>query len=63
MTKSSARKAAAEKARSMNRKTARKVGKAHRTDRKVASKTVAEKARASYRKTAAQLRNSRCANA
>ena len=47
MTKSSARKAAAEKARSMNRKTARKVGagKAHRTDRKVASKTVAEKAR------------------
>jgi hypothetical protein len=57
MTKSSARKAAAEKARSMNRKTARKVGagKAHRTDRKVASKTVAEKARASYRKTAAQF--------
>ena len=46
MTKSSARKAPAEKAR---------VGakKAHRTNRRAASKTVAEKACATYRKTAA----------
>ena len=57
MTKSSARKAAAEKARSTYRKTARKVGarKAHGGDRKTASKAVAEKARGTYRKTAARF--------
>jgi hypothetical protein len=57
MTKSSARKAPAEKARGTYRKTTRKVGakKAHRTNRRAASKTVAEKARATYRKTAAQF--------
>ena len=57
MTKSSARKAAAEKARSTYRKTARKVGarKAHAGDRKTASKAVAEKARGTYRKTAARF--------
>ena len=57
MTKSSARKAAAEKARSTYRKTARKVGarKAHSGDRKTASKVVAEKARDTYRKTAARF--------
>ena len=57
MTKSSARKAPAEKARGTYRKTTRKVGakKAHSTNRRAASKTVAEKARATYRKTAAQL--------
>jgi hypothetical protein len=57
MTKSSARKAPAEKARGTYPKTTRKVGakKAHRTNRRAASKTVAEKARASYRKTAAQF--------
>jgi hypothetical protein len=57
MTKSSARKAPAEKARGTYRKTTRKVGakKAHRTNRRAASKTVAEKARATYRKTAAQV--------
>jgi hypothetical protein len=57
MTKSSARKAAAQKARSTYRKTARKVGarKAHKTDRKTASKIAAEKARGTYRKTAARF--------
>jgi hypothetical protein len=57
MTKSSPRKAAAEKARSTYRKTARKVGarKAHAGDRKTASKAVAEKARGTYRKTAARF--------
>jgi hypothetical protein len=57
MTKSSTRKAAAEKTRGTRRKTARKVGaaKAHRTDRKTASKVVAEKARGTYRKTAARF--------
>ena len=56
MTKSSVRKAAAKKARGIDRKTARKVGagKAHSTDRKTA-KAVAEKARGTYRKTAAQF--------
>ena len=57
MTKSSVRKAAAEKARSMYRKTARKVsaGKAHSGDRKTASKVAAEKARGTYRKTGARF--------
>ena len=57
MTKSSARKAAAEKATSTYRKTARKVGarKAHSGDRKTASKVVAESARGTYRKTAAHF--------
>ena len=57
MTKSSARKAAAEKARSKYRKTARKVGarKAHSSDRKTASKVATEKARGTYRKTAARF--------
>ena len=57
MTKSSARKAAAEKARSKYRKTTRKVGarKAHSGDRKTASKVAAEKARGTYRKTAARF--------
>ena len=57
MTKSSARKAAAEKARSTYRKTTRKVGarKAHSGDRKTASKAVAERARDTYRKTAARF--------
>ena len=57
MTKSSARKAAAEKARSTYRKTARKVGarKAHAGDRKTASKVATEKARGTYRKTAARF--------
>jgi hypothetical protein len=57
MTKSSARKAPAEKARGTNRKTARKVGaeRAHSPNRKATSKAVAEKARATYRKTAAQF--------
>ena len=57
MTKSSARKAAAEKARSTYRKTARKVGarKAHPGDRKTVSKAVAEGARDTYRKTAARF--------
>ena len=55
MTKSSARKAGAKKARSAYRKTARKVGarKAHSGDRKTASKVATEKARGTYRKTAA----------
>jgi len=57
MTKSSARKAAAEKARSTYRKTARKVGarKAHAGDRKTVSKAVAEGAHGTYRKTAARF--------
>ena len=57
MTKSSARKAAAEKARSTYRKTTRKVGtgKAHGSDRKTASRSVAESARGTYRKTAARF--------
>ena len=57
MTKSSARKAAAEKARSTYRKTTRKVGteKAHGSDPKTASRAVAEKARGTYRKTAARF--------
>ena len=57
MTKSSARKAAAKKARSKYRKTTRKVGtgKAHGSDRKTASKVAAEKARGTYRKTAARF--------
>ena len=57
MTKSSARKAAAKKARGTHRKTARKVGagKAHSRDRTTASKVVAEKARGTYRKTAAEF--------
>ena len=57
MTKSSARKAAAQKARSTYRKTARKVGatKAHGSNRKTASKVAAEKARGTYRKTVARF--------
>ena len=57
MTKSSVRKAAAEKARSTYRKNTRKVGarKAHSGDRKTASKVAAEKARGTYRKTAARF--------
>ena len=57
MTKSSARKAAAEKARSTYRKTTRKVrtGKAYGSNRKTASKVVAERARGTYRKTAARF--------
>jgi hypothetical protein len=57
MTKSSARKAAAQKARSTYRKTARKVGatKAHSGDRKTDSKVAKEKARGTYRKTAARF--------
>ena len=61
MTKSSARKAAAEKTRGTHRKTARKVGaeKAHSTNRKTASKAVARRQSApsatTYRKTAAQF--------
>ena len=57
MTKSSVRKAAAEKAGSKYRKTTRKVGtgKARSSARKTASKTVAESARDSYRKTGARF--------
>ena len=57
MTKSSARKAPAQKARSTYRKAARKVGtgKAHGSNRKTASKVAAEKARGTYRKTAARF--------
>src|SRR5512132_2711438 len=57
MTKVSARKAAAQKARSTYRKTARKVGatKAHSGDRKTASKVAKEKSRGTYRKTAARF--------
>jgi hypothetical protein len=57
MTKSSAPKAPADKARGTYRKTARQVGggKAHRTNRKTAPKVVAEKARVTYRKTVRAL--------
>jgi hypothetical protein len=57
MTKSSVRKAAAEKTRGTYRRTARKVGagKAHSSARKTASKVVAEKARGTYRTTASQF--------
>ena len=57
MTKSSAPKAPADKARGTYRKTARQVGsgKAHRTNRKTAPKAVAEKAHSTYRKTPAQF--------
>ena len=57
MTKSSARKAAAKKARGTHRKTARKVGagKAHSRDRKTASKVAAERESGTYRKTAARF--------
>jgi len=57
MTKSSVRKAAAEKARSTYRKTTRKVGaaKALNSGRKTASKAVAETALGTYRKTAARF--------
>jgi len=57
MTKSSVRKAAAEKAPATDRKTARKVraGKARGKVRKTASKAVAEKARGTYRETAAKF--------
>ena len=57
MTKSSARKAAAQKTRGTDRKTARRVGagKAHSRDRKTASKVVAEKARGTYRKASTQF--------
>jgi inactivated superfamily I helicase len=58
MTKSSARKAAAEKARSTYRsKTTRKVGtgKADGSDHKTASRAVAEGARDTYSKTAARF--------
>ena len=57
MTKSSARKAAAKKARSTYRKTTRKVSaaKALSSGRKTASKAVAEKALGTYRKTTARF--------
>ena len=57
MTKSSTRKAAAEKTRGTRRKTARKVAaaKAHSKARKTTSKVAAEKARGTYRKTAARF--------
>ena len=57
MTKSLARNAAAEKARSTYRKTTRKVGtgKAHSGDRKTAFRTVAESARGTNRKNAARF--------
>ena len=57
MTKSSARKAAAEKTRGTRRKTARKVGaaKAHSKARKTASEVAAERARGTYRKTATRF--------
>ena len=58
MTKSSARKAAAEKARSTYRsKTTRKVGtgKVDGSDHKTASRAVAEEARDTYSKTAARF--------
>jgi hypothetical protein len=53
MTKSSTRKAAAEKTRGTRRKTARKVAaaKAPSRDRKTASKVAAERAHGTYRKT------------
>jgi hypothetical protein len=52
MTKSSTRKAAAEKA---NRKAARKVGAGKAQDRKTASKAVTEKASGTYRKSAGKF--------
>ena len=57
MTKSSARKAVAEKARSKYRKTTRSdgTGKAHSSDRKTPSKAVAARARGTYRKSAARF--------
>ena len=57
MTKSSVRKAAAEKTGNKYRKTTRKVGtgKARSSARKTASKTVAESARDNYRKTGARF--------
>jgi hypothetical protein len=57
MTKSSARKAAAEKASGTYRKTARKLGagKAQSTDPKIASKAAVETARGTYRKPGAQF--------
>ena len=57
MTKSYARKAAAQKARNTYRKTARKVvaGKAHRGNRKMASTILSEKARGTRRKTASHF--------
>src|SRR5207342_31185 len=57
MTKSSTRKAAAEKTRSTRRKTAGKVSaaKARSKDRKTTSKVAAERARGTYRKTAARF--------
>ena len=57
MTNSSARKAAAKKARSTYRKTTRKVGAAKtlNSGRKTASKAVAETALGTYRKTAARF--------
>ena len=57
MTKSSVRKAVAEKARSTHRKTTRKVGarKAHSGDRKTPSKVATEKARGTYRKTGVRI--------
>ena len=57
MTKSSVRKAAAEKTHGTYRNTVRKVGagKAHGKNRKTATKAVAEKARGTYRKTGAQF--------
>jgi hypothetical protein len=59
MTKSSAPKVAAKKARGTYRKTARKVnaGKAHSSYRKTAPKAAAETARGMYRKTSAQFEN------
>jgi hypothetical protein len=57
MTKSSARKAAVEKAHRTYRKKSRKVSaqKAHSTHTKTTSKAVAKKARGTYRETAAQF--------
>ena len=57
MTKSSARKPAAEKARSKYRKTTRKIdtGKAHGSDLKTASRAVTERAHGTHRKTAARF--------
>lgn len=57
MTKSSARKAAAEKRRGSYRKTARKLGagNAQSKNRKTVAKAVAERARGTYRKSAAHF--------
>jgi hypothetical protein len=59
MTKSSTRKAAAEKTGGTRRNTARKVGaaKAHSKDRKTASKVAAARERGTYRKTARKTAN------